>query len=105
MLLCWLVEFEQLGDDLMDLYYSYFNVDGEPRKEYVKINRSVEVYLSAGDFVAQLKFLHIYNKYYWNMLEKYTTITEELWTTLEEGTEASEKRISLKYHLQQRGLI
>lgn len=105
MLLCWLVEFEQLGDDLMDLHYFYFNVDGEPTKEYVKINRTEEVYLCAGDFAAQLKFLHIYNKYYWDMLEKYTTITEEMWTTLEDGTEAAEKRVSLKYHLQQRGLI
>ncbi|MBK9330118.1 MAG: hypothetical protein IPM95_12650 [Sphingobacteriales bacterium] len=93
MLLCWLVEFEPLENDLMALYYFYFNVDGEPTKEYVSINPKVEVYLHAEDFAVQLKFIHLYYNYYWKMLEKYTTIPEEMWTTLEEGSESSEKGI------------
>lgn len=104
MLLYWLVEFEQLKDDLISLDYFYFDIEDKAAENYVKINRSYEVYLCAGDFAAQLKFLRIYIKYYWDMLRKYTTVPAEQWDTLVEGTEASEKRISLKYHLQQRGM-
>lgn len=104
-LLYWLVEYEILMDDLFSLQYFYFGMENETTEEYVSINGVDEVYLSADDFKDQLKFLEIYTGYYWDMLNKYTTVPEEQWGTLIAGTEASDKRTSLTYHLKQRGMI
>ncbi len=105
MMLHWLVEYEKLNNDLFSLQYFYFGLENETFEEYVNINGEDAVYLSAGDFKFQLKFLQIYTGYYWDMLDKYTTVPKEQWDSLADGTEASEKRTSLTYHLQQRGMI
>lgn len=104
-LLCWLAEFEQLKDDLVYLYFSYFDIDQETVEDFVKINRTTDVYLCAEDFSAQLKFVRIYFNYYMDIYNKYVTIQEEEWIAPTEKSDDINNRSTLKYHLQLRGII
>ncbi len=102
LLLKWLVEYEQVGDELRLLLVLYFGNEEEINTGYIKLSDDYNFRISVSDFEGLIRFQNLFDEHYWKMLDKYTTIKEADWGKLVQGTEESEKRCSLTYHLKKR---
>lgn len=101
-LLQWLVKYEDFGLDNMAITYSTgFEDDDEVKTGYVSLHPNYNLKIAVEDYRNIYEFETIFNSYYWVMLDKYNTISDEEWYSL--GSEEKEKnhknRSSLKYHL------
>jgi hypothetical protein len=104
-ILAWLVKYEALGDNLTLLLVDYFD-DSDEMPYSLKLDiEDCNLNIDIEDIKSAYFFMLRFDEHYWTMLEKYTTLPNEQWHTLEEGTEASEKRTSLTYHLNKRGML
>jgi hypothetical protein len=72
---------------------------------YVKLSKDYNLQIAVSDFKDVFLFKQFFDEHYWDMLDKYSTVEESKWNNLEEWTEESEKRSSLKYHLDRRRML
>jgi hypothetical protein len=104
-ILAWLVKYETLGDNLILLLIDYFDESCQALRSFKFETEGCNLNVDINDIKSTFFFKLKFDEHYWAMLEKYTTLPNEQWHTLEEGTEASEKRTSLTYHLNKRGML
>ncbi len=103
LLLEWLVKYEELSqNNLCGLTSLYFCEEEEIKIGFIKLYNTDNLLISVADFAEQLKFKSLFDSYYFNMVEKYTTIPESEQDNLIPGSEDSIHQYSLKYHLEKR---
>ena len=101
-LLSWLSRFEKLGKQLMSFPFP----DAPSAKEIEKGYFMIEgIHINAADYENIIQFIKIFNKYYWDMLEKYKTNIEVKADDLSEVLSITESDASLTYYLRKRGVI
>jgi hypothetical protein len=102
-LLIWLTKNENLGNDITLLFFYEIDLEysansGNFNFQFLKINIL--------DFVNLNKFKFLFDKYYWDMLEKYTTFSSDVIDRYrKENNELVEYISSLTYHLYKREII
>lgn len=104
-LLEWLVKYEELGTDhlcfiLMDCNAS----EVEKIEGYFPADRDKRIMLLLSDYKNMIDFKEAFDEYYWSMLEKYQTISEEEHQKLDIESVEYKNHASLKYHLRKRGM-
>lgn len=104
-ILAWLVKYETLGDNLTLIWEDYSDKTTETAENLQLEIEGCYLNIDIDDFKSTFFFKYKFDEHYWPLLEKYTTLPIEEWDTLEEGTEAFENKISLTYHLKQRGIL
>lgn len=101
-LLKWLVKYEKTGMDLILFAYDGINFEHPNKTEYFKVR---DLKISISDFKHIAKFKFLFDRYYWEMLEKYSTASKEEGTIYyNKEIEMSDFTSSLTYHLEQRGI-
>ena len=103
-LLKWLVKYEKTGDDLVMILFLFEEIDFDNLVDnaYFKVDG---LKIKTLDFQYLAKFRCLFDDYYWNMLEKYTTFTkEEITRHMNENDEMSNYINSLSYHLEKSGI-
>lgn len=101
-LLKWLVKYEKTGDDLVMLLFLFEKSDIEnlDSNAYFKVD---DLKIKTLDFKCLAKFRFLFEDYYWTMLDKYTTFTEEeVLCHMNENNEMSKYINSLSYHIDRR---
>lgn len=103
LLLEWLVKYEELSqNNLCGLTSLYFCEEEEIKTGFIKLYNTDNLLIRVADFAEQLKFKSLFDSYYFNMVERYTTIPESEQNNLTPGSEDSTHQYSLKYHLEKR---
>ena len=101
-LLAWLVKYEKTGHDLTLFMYNDINFEYPEEKSYF-VFEALKISTSDFKYIAKFKFL--FDKHYWDMLEKYTTFSEEeKHQYINQNSEMANHISSLSYHLEKRGL-
>ncbi len=105
LLLEWLVKYELLSHSLtlfLDLDY----LDDEKIKTgYFELSSDYKLQLAISDFDSVYKFKKIHDSFYWNLLEKYTTFSDDELNSNVPKKLFSEYYSVLSYHLKKRGLL
>lgn len=102
-LLKWLVKSEKTGNKLIMFSNQDFDFENPEKREYFEVD---DLKIRTSDFKYIIKFKFLFDQYYWSMLEKYTTFSDEERTRhINENDEMSNYIISLTYHLGKRGFI
>ena len=101
----WLMSFERLGTSkLRGLTKSYFNNEEEFETGYVKLHKNYNILINVKDFDAQITFINLFNSYYWNILNKHNTLSDEEINRIINEDDGLYKIDSLKFHLERSGL-
>jgi uncharacterized protein (UPF0216 family) len=102
----WLMSFERLGAyELRGLTKRYFNNEEEFATGYVKLQKNYNILINVKDFDAQITFINLFNSYYWNILNKYDTLSDEERNKIVNEDDGLYKIDSLKFHLERSGLL
>ena len=102
-LLKWLTEYEDLGQELTLFMYDGLNYQNPEETEYFIVN---DLKIATSDFEHIARFKFIMNEYYYAMLEKYNTFSQEqIIQYANSDSEMSDCITSLTYHLNKRGGI
>ena len=102
-LLKWLTEYEDLGQELTLFMYEGLNYQNPEETEYFIVN---DLKIATSDFENIARFKFIMNEYYYAMLEKYNTFSQEkIIQYANSDSEMSDYISSLTYHLNKRGGI
>ncbi len=102
-LLKWLIKYEKTGNNLIGFSSTDFDFENPEKREYFEIDNFK---INTSDFKHIIKFKFLFDEYYWNLLDKYTTFSDEEATRhINENSEMSEYIISLTYHLDKRGFF
>lgn len=101
-LLKWLIKYEKIGDDLSLFLYEDIDFEYPEKSEYFVVDNFK---ISTSDFIHVAKFKFLFDEYYWAMLEKYSTFSDEEKTRyVNENNVMSEYITSLTYHIDKRGI-
>jgi hypothetical protein len=101
-LLKWLVQYEYLLDSLVLFLYDEIDFEYPEKGEYFAV---ANFKIKTADFKYIANFKFHFDNYYWDMLEKYSTLSkEEIQQIQEEGTQEANNTNSLTFHLMQRGI-
>jgi hypothetical protein len=101
-LLSWLTKFEKSGKALVLFLYEINNESSEDTSFYEVENLKI----NASEFQTIVVFKQIFDKYYYDALEKYCVFTEdERVQFINEMNEMSNFTESLAYNLQKRGIV
>jgi len=102
-LLKWLTKYEKTGDCLTLFLYDQIDFENSEKRGYFEFN---DFKISTLDFKYVAKFKFIFDEYYWDMLEKYTTFNDDdNIRYINEASDMSSYVSSLTYHLYKRGII
>jgi hypothetical protein len=99
-LLSWLMKYEKTGDNLTLFLYEDIDLEFPEKSDYFIVEN---LKISSSDFYHIAKFKFLFDKHYWEMLEKYNTFSEEEITQYSNDDEMSNKICSLTYHVNKRG--
>ena len=83
---------------------SYFNNEEEFETGYVKLHKNYNILINVKDFDAQITFINLFNSYYWNILNKHNTLSDEEINRIINEDDGLYKIDSLKFHLERSGL-
>lgn len=101
-LLSWLVKFEKTGHDLTLFMFEDMDYENPEAKPYFLVH---DFKISTSDFKYLAKFKYLFDEYYWTMLEKYSTFTEEEKNQyISQNSEMADYISSLSYHLKRSGI-
>lgn len=101
-LLKWLIKYEQTGNHLTLFLYEDIDFEYPEKSEYFVVDNFK---ISTSDFKVIAKFKFLFDEHYWEMLEKYSTFSEEETIRyVNENDEMSKYINSLSYHLDKRGI-
>lgn len=101
-LLKWLIKYEKTGETLRGFLFEDIDYENPENNKYFEVNN---LKINASDFHNIIKFKHLFDDPYANMLEKYTTFSQqEQLQHLNEKSERSDYVNSLTYHLNKRGV-
>lgn len=103
-LLKWLVKYEVERDNLSRLDYVGIDPEFPDKIEQLEYLDYKELMISAKDFVNVTKLKHLFDKYYWKMLDKYDTYTNEEINNLSMGEENEHTISSLTFHVNRAGI-
>ncbi len=102
-LLKWLIKYEKTGDNLRLFIYEDIDFEYPETSDYFE---TADFKINTSDFRHIAKFKFLFDEHYWNMLEKYSTFSEEETTQyINENNEMSNYISSLTYHLEKRGIV
>jgi hypothetical protein len=100
LLLKWLIKYEKTGDNLTLFLYEDIDFEFPEKSECFNVD---DFKINTSDFWYIAKFKFLFDEYYWNMLEKYTTFSNEQTTQyINENSEMSNYINSLSYHIDKR---
>lgn len=102
-LLKWLV----VNEKYLYFMFSYdcFISEENLKTSQIKLSKEFNVLIDTKDYKNGIQFKTLFDKNYWSMLDKYTTLSDDDRTKLISGTEEYENQISLKYYLKKREII
>jgi hypothetical protein len=102
-LLAWLVKYEKTGHDLTLFMYDDMDFAHPKAKPYFMVD---DLRISTSDFKHIARFKFLFDEYYWDMLEKHSTFTEdEKQRYINQNSKMANYISSLSYHLEKRGII
>jgi hypothetical protein len=101
-LLKWLIKYEKIGENLTLFLFEDIDFENPEKSEYFVVDNFK---ISTSDFICVAKFKFMFDEHYWNMLEKYSTFSEEETIRyINENDEISKYISSLSYHLDKKGI-
>lgn len=101
-LLKWLIKYEKTGNDLTLFLYEDIDFESPEKSKYFGID---DFKINTSDFWYIAKFKFLFDEYYWEILEKYSTFSNEEKTRyINENNVMSEHVTSLTYHIDKRGI-
>jgi hypothetical protein len=102
-LLKWLCKFEILSAKFILFDYENIDFDNPDNQKYFTVEN---LKIATFDFYNIIKFKNLFDKYYWELLDKYTTFSkEENSIYMSEQHEMSKLVCSLTYHLKIRKIL
>lgn len=101
----WLVKYERIGNQVLESFITdYFKNEEQYVAGFFPLHNDYSLQIDVQDFVSQLAFKRLFDRYYPEKLKKYYTLTEEERAKLLEEEDGWIKIDSLRYHLDRREL-
>ena len=99
----WLVKYERLGNEVLESFITdYFKNEEQTAAGFSPLHKDYSLQIDVQDFVSQLAFKKLFDRYYPEKLKKYYNLTDDERARLLEEDDGWIKIDSLRYHLERK---